>query len=239
MTPKQLNPMASAALRFTFYILFLGTMVLLVTWEARRQPGEVLFNENSILESLQAILLFLTAASAYLAGHINESDTPLASLLVGIASIAAIREFDFALDRYVFDGAWQALALLVAILTFALAWHHRKELKEAVLSFLSRPSFGVMASGALTVLVFSRLMGRQVLWKAVMHEEYIRSVKNAVEESCELLGYSLIFFGTLELLHEAFLSRKKARQTRSEQTSQATNPDKASPYLRKNSELHV
>ncbi|WP_092211294.1 hypothetical protein [Desulfoluna spongiiphila] len=238
MTPKRLNPIAGAALRFVFYILCLGTMVLLVTWEAKRHTGDILFNENSILESLQATLLFLTAASAYLAGHLNDSDSPLASLLVGVASIAAIREFDFALDRYVFDGAWQAMALIVAAFTFIHAWHHRTALKEAVLSFIGRPSFGVMAAGGITVLVFSRLLGRQVLWQAVMHEGYMRSVKNAVEESCELLGYSLIFFGTLEFLYEAILARKNARHTAPNKAPQAPKKDKASPYLRKNSGLH-
>jgi len=235
---KRLNPFISTALRFSFYALFIGTLVLLVTWEAKNHIGKHLFSENSILESLQATLLFLTAASAYLAGHINESDSPLASLLVGIASIAAIREFDFALDRYAFDGAWQTMALIVAAFTFAHGWHHRTALKEAIGRFLGRPSFGVMAAGGLTVLVFSRLLGRQVLWQAVMHEGYMRSVKNAVEESCELLGYSLILFGTLEFLYETCLARKKARHAAPSPISQTHNNDNASPYLRKNSGLH-
>lgn len=207
-----MSPITSAAFRFIFYAFFMGAMVLLVTWEAQHHHGPHLFSEKSILESLQVTLLFLTVAAAYLAGLFNKAEAPLASLLVGAAGIAAIREFDFALDRFVFDGAWQALALAVAVLTGVRAFQRRAALKQAITAFLGRPSFGIMAAGFITVFVFSRLFGRQVLWAAVMQEGYLRVVKNAVEESCELLGYGLIFFGALEFLHEALQNRQTAPQ---------------------------
>jgi len=245
MAFKRLNPIASTALRFFFYSLFMGTLVLLVTWEAKRHTGELLFSENSILESLQATILFLTAASACLAGHLNKSDRSLTSVLVGIASIAAIREFDFALDRYVFDGAWQTLVLTVATITAIHAYQNRTVLTKAILRFLNRPSFGIMAGGSITILVFSRLLGRQVLWQAVMHEGYMRNVKNAVEENCELLGYTLILFGTLEFLYETILAREEAQEKAREEANhtapdaviQVPKNDKA-PCLTKNSRLH-
>ena len=212
MTLKQLNPIARTALRFFLYALFTGSMVLLVTWEAIHHPGPNLFSEGSILEGLQAAILFATAACAFLAGHLNASEEPLASVLVGAASIAAVREFDFALDQYVFDGAWQALASAIAIATAIHAFQNRQALKESILNFLNRPSFGIMATGFIPVLVFSRLMGRQLLWRAIMNEGYMRAVKNAVEENFELLGYILIFIGSLEFLRDTLLTREMSAQ---------------------------
>lgn len=220
---KPTNPITSTTLRFFFYALLMGAMVLLVTWEAQHHHGPHLFSEDSYLENLQVALLFLTVAAAYLAGLLNKTEAPLASLLVGAAGIAAIREFDFALDRFVFDGAWQALALAVAVLTGIRAFQRRAALKQAITDFLGRPSFGMMAAGFITVFVFSRLFGRQVLWTAVMQEGYMRVVKNAVEESCELLGYGLIFFGALEFLHEALQSRQTVPQAAPDAKRHALN----------------
>ncbi|BCS98960.1 hypothetical protein DSLASN_45920 [Desulfoluna limicola] len=229
MILKQLNPIARKGLRFFLYALFTGALVLLVTWEAMHHPKADLFHEDSILEGLQAAILFFTAACAYLAGHLDTSEKPLTSVLVGAAGIAAVREFDFALDRYVFDGAWQALVTAIAISTAIHAYQNRQALKDAILDFLNRPSFGIMASGFITVFVFSRLIGRQVLWKAIMSDEYMRVVKIAVEESFELLGYSLIFIGALEFLRETLLRKDNATQPQtdaplSSPTAQGDNP---------------
>lgn len=209
--PSQ-NIIKNAILRFLLYAIFTGAMVLVVTWEAKHASRAHLFDEDSILEGLQALILFLTAGCAYLAGHVKHSEEPLASVLMGAACIAAVREFDAALDRYVFDGAWQILALAIGIATVIHMFRNQKALKTATLDFLKRPSFGIMASGFISVFIFSRLMGRQLLWRAIMGEEYLRVVKIAVEESFELLGYILIFIGAIEFLYETLRAKAHASQ---------------------------
>ncbi|WP_300668746.1 hypothetical protein [Desulfoluna sp.] len=208
MILKPHNSITATALRYFIYSLTMGCLVCLVTWEAQHHIGENLFEENSILESLQAGLLLLTAASAFLAGYIDDSRESLAAVLLGAATIASIREFDFALDRFVFDGAWQCLALGVALLTAIRVFRHRQAFKTATLDFLERPCFGLMAGGFITVFVFSRLIGRQILWRAVMGDHYMRAVKSAAEENCELLGYALILFGAFEFLHDTLVARE-------------------------------
>lgn len=231
MTLKQLNPIARTGFRFFLYALFTGALVLLVTWEAKHHAKAYLFDEDSILEGLQAAILFFTAACAYLAGHLDTSEEPLASILVGAASIAAVREFDFALDRYVFDGAWQALATTIAIVTAIHAYQNRQTLKGGILNFLNRPSFGIMASGFITVFVFSRLIGRQVLWRAIMSDDYLRVVKIAVEESFELLGYILIFIGSLEFLREILLLRENIKQPQTDTPMNAPTAKGDTPHV--------
>jgi len=199
--------------RYLFYALLAGGMVLCVTWEAQHVAFANRFGENSLLEYLQVVILLFAALSAYLAGYFNASRSTLSQMLVAAACIACVREFDFALDRYLFDGAWQLLVCLILLIAGLMAWQHRGEFKETLLDFLQRPSFGLMVGGFITVFVFSRLLGRQVLWRAIMGDNYMRLVKTAVEESTELLGYTLIFIGTLEFLREAIFVGETAKAT--------------------------
>ena len=43
-------------------------------------------------------------------------------------------------------------------------------------------------------------MGRGSFWTSVMGENYMRVVKNIVEEGTETLGYTLIFISAVELV---------------------------------------
>ncbi len=198
------------ALRFFVYAILVGAVALCVSWEAKYGTADYLFDEDSILEYLQVIALLFTALAAHVAGHWSKPKMALSSLLVGAACIACIREFDFALDRYLFDGAWQLMACITAFIAISRAWQHKENLKEAISEFLARPSFGIMAAGFITVFVFSRLIGRQVFWQAVMGDDYMRVVKIAVEESTELLGYTLILIGSLEFLRDALMAEKSS-----------------------------
>lgn len=56
---------------------------------------------------------------------------------------------------------------------------------------IPNPRYGILLSGLLAVLVFSRLFGMQVLWHDITEHGYMRVVKNAVEEGSESFGYML------------------------------------------------
>ncbi|SCY26312.1 hypothetical protein [Desulfoluna spongiiphila] len=194
---------AGTAACYFFYAFIAGSMALCITWEALHTLPSYLFGEDSVLESLQVMALFFTMVCTWAAGRQDTSKAPVTTLLVGAAAIAGIREFDFCLDRYLFDGAWQVLVLLTGALAIVRAFQDRDALKAALHDFSGRPSFGLMAGGFITVFVFSRIFGRQVLWRAIMGDGYLAVVKNAAEEGVELLGYTLIFVGSLEFLRES------------------------------------
>ena len=63
--------------------------------------------------------------------------------------------------------------------------------------FTRTPYYGMMISGLLAILVFSRLFGMHGLWYAVLEENYARVVKNTVEEGSESFGYMLCLTATL------------------------------------------
>lgn len=57
--------------------------------------------------------------------------------------------------------------------------------------------------GLAIVLAFSRVFGTTALWQAVLADVTMaKAVKNTVQEGLELLGYLLIFRGTLGYLQE-------------------------------------
>ena len=182
-------------------ILIYGVLLLLVSqliYVDALEDTNQKFKEESWTEYLQVITLFLTALIFYISAHKWLKFRGLGILLGGAATIAFIREFDVYLDTYVFDGVWQTLAVVAAISIMWMTYKWRKGLMEVIQYFIGTRSFGLCLGGFLTVFVFSRMFGRQIFWRAVMEEGYIRSVKNAAEEGLELLGYLLIFMSAIE-----------------------------------------
>ena len=193
MTPAIRN----IILRIVFYAVLLLLVTQLIYVDAL-EVAKPKFMEASWTEYLQVITLFLTALIFYISAYKWPKFRSLGILLGGAASIALIRELDAYLDTYVFDGAWQMLALVAVISIVWMTYKWRKGLIEAIHYFIGTQSFGLCLGGFLTVFVFSRMFGRQIFWRAVMEEGYMRSVKNAAEEGFELLGYLLIFMSAIE-----------------------------------------
>ena len=132
----------------------------------------------------------------------------LSALLAGMALLALVRELDYFFDNYVFDGAWQIIALLVALATGFFVFKHRQGLRSSIQEFTSKASFGYMTSAFIVLFLFSRMIGKQILWKIIMGENYLRIVKTFVEESTELFGYALLVIAAMEFYRES----KKAGQ---------------------------
>ncbi len=120
--------------------------------------------------------------------------------------MAFIREFDAFLDIYIYDGAWQTLVLIVIGFVGYKTFRNRTDLIKTIPDYMSSFPFGMLIGGMLVTFIYSRLFGESIMWKTVMEEHYIRDVKNAVEESVELLGDSIILFAGIEFL---FWARKK------------------------------
>lgn len=47
-------------------------------------------------------------------------------------------------------------------------------------------------------MAYAEIIGQAELWKALMGDGYIRSVKRVAEELAEFMGYSLLLFGAIE-----------------------------------------
>ncbi|MBO7173260.1 MAG: transporter, partial [Burkholderiaceae bacterium] len=80
-------------------------------------------------------------------------------------------------------GAWKYFALVLMVFVLFKAWRLGKENTIASLAaFMKTRSFVFIFIGLLIVLIYSRLFGMGELWKAIMGDNFNRTVKNIVEE---------------------------------------------------------
>ena len=152
--------------------------------------------ENSFVEFSQEALLLATTA-IFTMQAIAKRQGGL-WLVAGFFGCLFLRELDAYFDMIV-HGAWKYFALVVIAFVFWQAWHLGKENTIGSLAaFMKTRAFIFIFIGLLIVLVYSRLFGMGELWKAIMGDNFNRTVKNVVEEGSELWGYALVFLGTVK-----------------------------------------
>lgn len=127
----------------------------------------------------------------------------LFTALSGLAFASLIREFNNDIAAVLGKGTWLygslAIAAPVAIYVLRGFRSFWRQLDAVGGTF----GFGVFACGVLVLHVFSRLYGANPLWRAAMGEDFDRTVARISEEGIELLGYTLMLLGTLELCRYA------------------------------------
>ena len=190
--------MVQVLTRIVIYGLFMVLLNQLMFWDAGQQGVEMKFMEATFTEwSQQIILLVMAAIFAHCAYHYTDLRC-LSMVMTGISLTGLVREYNNFFNEQVFDGAWQSLALLVILATGILVWKYRGSFWQDLSHYMGSLSFGLLLAGFLTTLIFSRLFGRTVFWETLMEDRYFRSVKNAAEESVELLGYGLLLIAAVE-----------------------------------------
>ncbi|WP_410015771.1 hypothetical protein ACL2XG_07890 [Sodalis sp. RH24] len=151
--------------------------------------------ESSLTEVAQELVL-----AAIVALHLWLMRNPAlraSSLLVaGFFACMLVREMDFAFDA-IRHGSWFWVATAIALVCLAFAAADAKRALRGLAGYFGHPSYGLVCAGLLNVLVFSRLMGIGELWRSLLDENYLRAIKNAVEEGSELFGYCLCLLATL------------------------------------------
>ncbi len=196
------NLLIRSGRRLLVYSLMLTAMSYLILFDASIVRENNPFSENSLSEIAQIVFLALTVLSFAVAGRYKGNR--LNSIFLSAAFLCAlVRELDSSFDA-LFDGAWQSCVSLILLVTAILLIRKRKQFVRELSEFLRNPVAGILFSGFLTVMVFSRFFGRELLWLEIMGDGFMRSVKNAAEECVELFGYFLCLVSGIEYL----LSRK-------------------------------
>jgi hypothetical protein len=157
------------------------------------------FSENSYTEWAQVGVLILIILVTFWTGKVSPKEKVIINSMLGFFLMALIREFDFYLDNYVFDGAWQVLAFSTLAVTIIYLVRNKEAIEQASQNVFQTSAFGLISAGILITFIFSRLYGRTSFWEAVMEQKYFRDVKNVSEEGIELLGYGIILIGCIEL----------------------------------------
>ena len=161
--------------------------------------------EHSFVELGQSIFLFATSVIfMYLASKKKANGL---WLVAGFFVCMLIREQDAYFDD-IFHGSWAYFALASVVFFVWKTWSQGKDnALKTMAEYMQSPPFTTMSFGVMIILFFSRVMGMGKLWKLVMGENFIRVVKNVVEEGTELFGYSIIFLAAVEYAH--YLLNKK------------------------------
>lgn len=153
-------------------------------------------SESSITEYAQESLLAIICLFFFVKAYQNSQMRGGYTLIMGFFLCLLIRELDSVFDQLA-HGSWVWFALTVTFICIAIAIREGKNTLSALTQFISHPSNGMLISGLLCILLFSRLFGMGILWKTILGDDFNRTVKNMAEEGCELFGYTLCFISVL------------------------------------------
>ena len=187
-------------------MIYASLMILLnavYIYDAYHVTSTGKFGEISGTEILQEIILFLSGAIFLFSGFKERELVPMYRLISLFFFMSFIREFNNQLDY------WFYLVIPLLVLFFWTAWNERKKLLPSLHAFIKKPVIAWFVIGFLVTFVFSRLFGRSELWQAILENNYNRWVKNAAEEGVELLGYTLLLIGGIEILTSILKNRNE------------------------------
>ena len=220
-----MKPLYPLFIRLLAYAGLMFIMSLAIQFDFAE--GEV--KEDSLIEVSQEIVLLIS--SLLLLGFSSKAkDFKIFNLtLAGFLGVHLVREFDFWLNTQLFDKAWQVISLLIIALVIIMLIKNWKKLILEISAISKTYGFAFFFSGLIILHVFSRLYGRKLIWidllrdthdkyvisengeKIVTLRDFMRPVKDASEESIELLAYSIILIGVVEMIIFGVKSSRKAQ----------------------------
>ncbi|MCE5365837.1 transporter [Klebsiella oxytoca] len=147
-------------------------------------------SELSLTEIVQELVLATIVVIHFLLAKQYKSMRYCNILIGGFFLAMLIRELD-ALFDLISHGSWVWFALIAALAALINPLIHYRQTMVQLTQYTRTPGYGMLISGLLAILVFSRLFGMQGLWQAILDDGYVRVVKNVVEEGSESFGYML------------------------------------------------
>ena len=156
--------------------------------------------EGSLVEWCQALLILGSAIFFGLGARNHASLRGYLILVSALFLCMFVRENDGVLDGIV-HGFWRVPVLIIAVVAGFLVFKNRKTIRPALIHHVQDSSFWILTVGFFQLIIFSRLFGSGKLWKNIPNQADLAVAKSIIQESTELVSYSLIFLG-------AYLSHK-------------------------------
>lgn len=197
---KSDNLFSSTIVRAGIYGLLSLVLILIFVLDAERQVTLVdyhKFGEHSYTQQSQLLLLSLTIVTFFLIGKKFNALKRSSIILCLFFLMCMFRELDSYLDTFRHD-LWKLLVFIILafFIRNLVLYHH--DFRQASNLFFKTTASGYFLAGMIITFVFSRSYGISDNWRSVMEGNYMRSVKNASEESIESLGYLFILIGAIE-----------------------------------------
>lgn len=200
-------------IRFVIYALAMLGVALII----RHDFKDALILEDSAIEIAQEASL---AISILLLGYYGKTSKAFKIFnlsLAGVLAVHFVREFDFWLNYNLFDNSWQVFAAVFVLLTLFLMFKNFKRFVAELAELSKTYSFAIFLIGFIMLHLFSRLFGSKKIWNWLlepMHNSYISTVngeksislidfvypvKTGAQEGIELLAYTIMFIGVVEI----------------------------------------
>lgn len=183
--------------------------------------------ERSLVEVLQALMI-LGSAAFFAAGASNSSDQRGYLILVSTLFLCMfVRENDGLLDN-VEHGFWRIPVLIIAVVGMFAVVNKKKTIRSPFIRHAQDASFWILAVGFLQLIVFSRLFGSGSLWHNIPGHADLGPTKTIIQESIELMSYSLILLGSFFSYrysfgaHQTSVTKKAVDDDRIEHTEQTS-----------------
>jgi len=194
----------SVVVRFFLYavLIIMVLFMIFLDWPGAR--------EWTMIELTELAFLLITACIFISAGYLDPSKRALMTSLAGLMILFLIRELDWIFyDIYL---NWLPIAIIHIYFMTKLVIYQRKGLNRALLDFFNQPCSGIVLSGFLTVLVFSRFCSNKLFWKLVMGHHFVNDVRRFAEEGVELFGYSLLLIAAIEYFNVCYKRAQQRKQ---------------------------
>ena len=215
----ELKTVLAAMGRFFAYCLLAALPVMLLRHDLAA-TGNAL-GEDSLVELTQAGFLLTSCLSFLVLAWRRRDDRRFAVLAAAFLGCMLVREQDALLDGLLFHGAWKFVTTPLALGALGWAACDLRATLAGLSRFLSSRAGTVMLLAMMLVLCWSRLFGMTGIWSAVLGEGYVRTVKNAVEETSELLGYTFVLVASIRYLTQRVrhVARERLRTVESRLTT--------------------
>lgn len=152
--------------------------------------------DNGVTETLQGAMLGLIILSYGMGMRHHHDMRGYAIAAMTFFAVLLVREQDAVLDA-VSHGFWVYPAALIAVLGAIGAFSNRATLRVPFKRHLFSREAAFMLMGLVLLVVFSRIFGTGRVWESMMGDNYVRTVKNAVQEGIELMAYVIMAFGAV------------------------------------------
>lgn len=173
--------------------------------------------EDGATELTQEFMIGLSALIFTVLAVKNPGQRGFYILVAGLFWSMLTRELDHEMDQLA-HGLWKWPVTFIVIGALALAYRYRSSIVSEMARVTLSLSFNMILTGLVILLFFSRVFGTGSLWTPILDasgfEASASLIKSAVQEGVELLGYTLIFYGTV------WFAKSRARPS-----SQDATPD--------------
>jgi hypothetical protein len=211
------------AMRVGLYALLLAGGTVFMHQGANWPHERSFYGENGLIEWMQVLFLVVSIAVLWRSSSLAKDRRTVLFSMICLLLATIMREWDKILDETFGRHVWKVLSGFFIVAASVPFFRHRRPFYISALHLTRQPSFGIMLTGGLIVLIFSRLFGSGEFWTDLIdHRQFAREAKKVAEECTELMGYFFIMIGTFEHLHETYMRKRDRTGRRSSSVKSST-----------------